>query len=220
MRSYVLFLVILIAVDRRAPAQAVSVGVKGGLPLADLPSGGQNESRLYLVGPSVEVRLPAGFAIEASALYRRIGNTARFGLLGINLDPANPMPTGAQGPIAVAYSRRERGNSWEFPLLGKYYFRQRVRGWQPFVGTGYAFRTVGFHSDSTQTNIDPSGVVHTFPIKNDLRSQLGIGATVAAGFRFRTGRVSMLPEVRYTRWGNSDGLNRKNALGLLLGISF
>jgi len=211
----------LIAVDRRAQAQAVSIGVKGGLPLADLPSGGQNESRLYLVGPSIEVRLPAGFAIEASALYRRIGSSARFGLLGISvLDPINPAPTGAQGPIVVAYTDRQRGNSWEFPVLGKYYFRRRVLGWRPFLGTGYAFRTVGFHNDSTQTNIDPSGVLHTFPIKNDFRSQLGIGATVAAGFRFRTGRVSMLPEVRYTRWGNSDNLNRKNAVGLLLGISF
>ncbi len=36
------------------------------------------ESRPYAIGPTVEVRLPAGFAIEASALYRRLGQTTAF----------------------------------------------------------------------------------------------------------------------------------------------
>jgi hypothetical protein len=63
-----------------AAAQPVSVGVLGGVPLIDQTQTYGNpldhdESRPYIIGPSLEVRLPAGFAIEADGLYQRIGST-------------------------------------------------------------------------------------------------------------------------------------------------
>ncbi len=69
------FFVILLA----APlcAQSISIGGKIGVPFAD-PMGRYGESRPYGIGPTVEVRLPAGFAIEASALYRRLGRTDSY----------------------------------------------------------------------------------------------------------------------------------------------
>jgi hypothetical protein len=33
----------------------------------------KDESRPYTIGPSVEFRLPVGFAVEIDALYRRLG---------------------------------------------------------------------------------------------------------------------------------------------------
>jgi hypothetical protein len=217
MRRYVLFFLVTTAGLHSAAAQAVSIGVKGGIPLTEATTR-QDESRPYIVGPSIEVRLPAGLAIEADALYRRIGNTVSFGYTpGANLViPGNNLLT----PVIFPFISRQRGNSWEFPLLGKYYLRPRTSAWQPFFGTGYAFRTVGLHDATTETITDASGASHMLSFKNDYRSSLGVGAVFAAGVRFHTGRFSFLPEVRYTRWGGSDNLIRKNEAGILLGISF
>jgi hypothetical protein len=215
MRTSFLFLVV-IAWVHSAAGQALSVGVKGGIPLLD-QTANNDESRPYLVGPSVEVRLPAGLAIEADALYQRIGNTVSFGYgqgvsiltTGFNL-LTNTLP----------FISRQRGNSWEFPLLGKYYFRPQSERWQPFVASGYALRTVGLHDATTETLADENGAVHTMSYKYDSRSSLGVGAVFAAGVRFRAGRFSFLPEARYTRWGGSDSLLRKNEAGAILGVSF
>jgi len=139
------------------------------------------------------------------ALYRRLGSTATYALF--------------QPPI-TSLINRIRGNSWEFPLLGKYYFRQRESGWQPYIGTGWSFRTVGFHSDGAETSTDVNGVTHTFSFQDSYRSDLAIGAVFSAGVRLHSGRLAFLPEVRYTRWGTADNVTRKNEAKFLLGISF
>jgi hypothetical protein len=217
MKTFVLFLVVTAGI-RSAAGQALSIGVKGGIPLVDRMSS-NDESRPYLVGPSVEVRLPAGLAIEGDALYQRIGNTGSFGY-----GSGSSVILAGTGPISLSpislFISRQRGNSWEFPLLGKYYFRPHSEGWQPFVATGYALRTVGFHNAITATLPDESGALHTTSSKYDSRSSLGVGAVFAAGVRFRAGRFSFLPEARYTRWGGSDNQLRKNEAGLMLGVSF
>lgn len=212
MREQVLSFGIFMMMACIASAQAVSIGVKGGVPLTDALDN-RDESRPYTIGPSIEIRLPAGFAIEAGALYRRIGNTTSFALR------QNLLPTSL---IAISFLiNRQRGNSWEFPLLGKYYFRPRATAWQPFIATGYAFRGIWFHDDGNETNTDPSGVSHTFTFHNDYRSSLGIGVVAAAGIRLHLGHFAILPEFRYTRWGGSDNNQiRKNEAGFLLGVNF
>lgn len=54
-----------------ASAQAVSFGVLGGVTLTD-PLSYRDESRPYIIGGSIEVRLPARFAVEADILYRAL----------------------------------------------------------------------------------------------------------------------------------------------------
>jgi hypothetical protein len=200
-------------------AQTISIGVKGGIPLNDPTSntfGTHDESPPYVVGASVEVKLPANFAIEADALYRRIGNTVNFGniaiLTGVNLSTT----------ATNAYINRTRGNSWEFPLLGKYYLREHsLMGWQPFLGTGFAFRTIGFSSTSTQVSVDSTGQSTILSGKGSYRSNLDVGATVAAGVRMRHGRMAIAPEFRYTRWGGADNNQVvRNDARFLLGLSF
>ena len=76
-------------------AQPFTLGIKAGAPLNDFIHTAQTQSvtsaliqnfnftsstRRYVVGPTIELRLPAGFAIEADALYRRMnynGSTPR-----------------------------------------------------------------------------------------------------------------------------------------------
>ena len=87
-------------------AQRISIGVKGGVPLND-PSGFGDESRRYIVGPSIEVRLMGNFAVEGAGLYQRAGNTTSFpGLFN----------TSSGDLTYVMYYSRQRGNEWQFPI--------------------------------------------------------------------------------------------------------
>src|SRR5690242_13211330 len=79
-------------------AQLVSIGVKGGIPLTD-PIRYNDESRRYVVGPSIEFRLPLHLAVEVDALYSRIGRSYSVSTL-----------SGTAGSI---FAIRDRGNSWE-----------------------------------------------------------------------------------------------------------
>jgi hypothetical protein len=195
-----------------ASAQLVSVGVKGGISITDPGYYSSDESHRYVVGPSVEVRLPFRYAVEADALYMRVGRTTIFNYPGIL-----PGTDTTQNTI----STRTRGNSWEFPILGKYYFNSPGHKVRPFLGTGYSFRTTWFHDDSTVTVLSPSPITSvTTPYKSDYRSSLQVGAAFTAGLRIGVGRMSVLPELRYTRWGSTDGTSRKNEAKFLLGISF
>jgi hypothetical protein len=174
----------------------VSVGVKGGVPLTERTSGG-DESKPYLFGPSIEFRLPLGFAVEVDALYQRIGNTVRF--------------YGEPG----FYSRR-RANEWQFPILGKYYFQPSTRRWRPYVGAGYSVRTAWAHIDGQTITADNQAL----PFGYDYRTPVEVGASFVAGLRYRVGRIAISPEFRYQRWSNDTGLTRKNDVQFLVGISF
>ena len=210
MKSHVLLFLLTAA---SASAQLVSFGAIGGVPFLSQNQGG-DESRRYVVGPSVEFRLPAGFAIEVDALYRRIGNTFSFEVI-----PANAALISL--PLITSDVNRERGNYWQFPVLGKYYFRPRNTAWQPFVGTGWALRTVAFHRNVNQTVLDANGNSHPTSFEYHSRSDVGVGAVFAAGVRFRVGKIALLPEVRYTYWGSTAQFAlRRNEGGVLLGISF
>ncbi len=197
---------ILIGGSGAASSQAVSFGVKGGIPFGDT-NGTHDESRPYIVGPSIEVRLPANFAIEVDGLYRRLGNSIGFSY--------------QLNSVSAAYFNRDRGNSWEFPFLGKYYFRSRSESWQPYVGTGWALRRTWFHSDASGFVTDESGGPRATNSHSDYVDSLGVGAVVAAGLRFHRGRLAFAPELRYTRWGSANfQRNPRNEGGILLGISF
>jgi len=194
-------------------AQPVSVGALGGVPLVEQTNSFEHdESRPYVIGPSVEVRLPAGFALEADALYQRVGGTFSFRLLTSNPEPV--------GPGTLASSNRLRANLWEFPLLGKYYFRRRSSGWQPFLGTGWALRFAEIHQAGSETSVDAQGALNTFSFNGSFRSDLEIGANFAAGVRFRVGHFALSPQVRCTRWGGQNNILRKNEAAAILGISF
>jgi hypothetical protein len=67
------------------PAGAVdwiSIGAKVGAPIAtptQVPGFlGSDESKWILMGPSVEFKLPRGFALEVDALYQRTGYSEQF----------------------------------------------------------------------------------------------------------------------------------------------
>jgi hypothetical protein len=108
-------------------------------------------------------------------------------------------------------------------VIGKFYFRERRERWQPYIGTGWSLQSVWWHHQGSTTTLNSSATPITVPFDSHDRSDLNVGATVVTGVRVRTGRVSLLPEIRYTRWGgNVQGFapNRKNDAGVYLGIRF
>src|SRR4051812_31923333 len=203
--------VLILFAGTAAAQQFVSVGVKGGISLTEHRDLYNDQAKNYVVGPSIEFRLPFRFAAEIDALYMRVGSSYT-----ISLPPGTGAPS---GPITTL-SRRERGNAWEFPVLGKYYFTERGSRLRPFLGTGYSFRTTWFHDDF-QSVVSASPLPpQIVPTKNDFRSPFQIGATFTGGVRFQAGRIAITPEFRYIRWSNNYDSVRKNDAKFLLGISF
>jgi len=188
-------------------AQWISPGVKGGVAIT-APGASNNEGKRYEVGPSVEFRLPARFAVEFSALYSRAGASTLFYYA--------PMQGGQQ---TTAY--RTRGNHWQFPLLGKYYFRSEHQSWRPYLGTGYTFRTTWYEIKGQTTSVDPiSNTTTTSDFQSHFRSAVDVGAMAAGGVRLQVGRVKVLPEIRYSRFSEANSFYRKNQVTFLMGITF
>lgn len=163
-------------------AQSISVGVKGG-GFFTKPAERADDSRPYVVGPSFEIGLPARFAVEVNALYSRFG-TSNFG------------------------TTPRRGHSWEFPVLGKYYFADRDAAVRPYASSGFAFRNIWF-DENNRFN------------RNTAATDPAVGAVMGGGAMFKVGFLRLSPEIRYTRWGGYNfPATNPNQLQGLLGITF
>lgn len=212
-------LVFFLLATQDANAQLVSFGVKGGLPLTDAVGGnfgGASEARRYTAGPMLELRLPASFAFEANVLYKRTGYRA------------------SQTDGGITSIGRVRANSWEFPMLVKYYLPVAPAA-RPFVHGGYVIRrlsgiqghlhifgnTPGRFSIDATLPVSASTVVRVNPTH---------GIAAGAGLRLRAGRPHVAPEARYTRWTgrpfDDQGprgfflQSSQNQVELLVGLSF
>jgi hypothetical protein len=208
MKKHIAMFAFILLGTSSAFAQAVSFGVKGGIPMIDQTSQGNDESQPYIVGPSVEFRLPAGFALEVDALYQRVGTTLYSGQIGAG--------TGLNS-VTGSGSDRIRGNDWEIPVLGKYYFHRNAAKWQPYIATGWALRVIGVTDNASFTSSTP---IVTTQATSNYKSDVGVGAVAALGVRYKVGRLAILPEVRYTRWGSNTPWMNQNEATFLLGINF
>jgi hypothetical protein len=180
--------------------QSISAGVKVGVPLIDPTTGGSDESQPYILGGFLEFRLPASFAIEADLLYQRVGESSTI--------------YESVGAFGVSMAQRLRGNDWQVPFLGKYYFGHRSTGFQPYIATGWALRIVGIDETFAETGSSP------VPANESYRSGIGVGAVAAVSVRIGTQKLALTPEFRYTRWGSSTSWLNQNELSFLLGISY
>ena len=212
MRQTALAILLVVSGSLVASAQSVSVGVVGGGSLVT-PNIYTDDSHRYIAGPSVEVRLPRGFAVEADALYQRVGTTFSYAFI-----PSGPdlLPF---YPYALSGVTRTVGSVWQFPVLGKYYFNRSSK-FQPFVGLGPELRTIGWRTDSSAVIVSgPSTTPITSSSSSESRSN-SVGAVAVAGMRFQKGRLKLSPQFRFTRWSRQQGSLRTNEAGLMLGIHF
>ncbi len=186
-------------------AQPIGVGVKIGVPFngtfKDIGNFNSDTKR-YIVGPSLELRLPAGLAIEGSALYNRVNLSG---------------PLAATGSVIGGLVDTD---SWEFPVLLKKKFggtNAGVAAIRPFVGAGASFRYLSGLGD-LPNYITGRGAVD----KNNT------GFVVGGGVEFRALFLKISPEIRYTRWGSESFISgfgniwkfNQNQGQFLVGISF
>lgn len=116
----------LLCASTLAFSQPFTAGIKVGLPLTDflntVNGTASTSTNRYIVGPMVELRLPAGLGIEFNALYRHFDYTDIVG------STANAVTsTGSSG-------------AWEFPLVAKYKFPSRIV--RPYLEAGVAWDTL------------------------------------------------------------------------------
>ena len=212
MRTHLIPALLLVGAVNSA-AQTVQFGALGGITATDPDAFGRGESKRYVIGPSVEVRFLQGkIGIELDALYRRAGESFAF--------ESGPPPPEYTGPPPVTrFYLRSRTNSWEFPLLGKYYFRSGQDRWRPFLGTGYVLRAQWRKAESTSYVQGEST-----PRNNTQSASTGpdIGATVIAGVEIKSvARMSFQPQIRYTRWSSHSDFTRPlNHVDIGLGLRF
>jgi hypothetical protein len=189
-------------------AQPIGLGIKGGMPLGDLfearTNGFDTETKRYVIGPMVELRLPAGLAIEVDALYSR----ANFSSV-----------LGAAGSLITAPFNT---NSWEFPILLKKKFGGAdavAASARPYVGAGASFRRLsGLTNIGSFITGNRTGEVD----RNNTGFVVGGGVEIKALF------IRIAPEVRFTYWGTdhfTEGLanvfKTNKAQGqVLLGLYF
>jgi len=202
-------------------AQSVSFGVKGGVPLTSVAesNGPSPGAKRYIVGPMIEIGLPFAFAFEADALYRRTGYDTIAGGLG------------------TVSNTRLRANSWEFPLLAKYYFGPSTVPVRFYATGGYVLRymsgfDISVHSYGTDlfTGRPIDFTTHIGSTQDYVRDNPAHGFVVGGGARFHVGHFAVAPEGRYTRWGGitfdqfgSHGFfvqSRQNQADVLVGITF
>lgn len=196
----------------------LSVGVKGGWFVKDLfdsgrdsfsffntspfdfRSGSRGDAREkgYLVGPSVEARLPFRLSAEFDALYSRLNGESYAATF------SNGTPT------ATPY--RATANRWEFPVLVKYRI-PAGRTIHPFVGAGPSFSLLA------QEKYRAQGSSST--INRDPRN-FGTGLAITGGVSFGYAGLRFTPEIRYTRRERSTFIlpTSQDGVQALVGISF
>src|SRR4051812_23179172 len=174
-------------------AGPLGFGLKGGVPLTDFTNAVSNgrfdytsKTQRYIVGPTVELRIAAGFGFEADALYRRFNYNGVF-----------------SGTLTSTSSTS--GSAWEFPILAKYRFPTPIA--RPYIAGGIAWETLQGLKQDVRTTLANAGITSTntpaeLQHKNTTGFVLGFGLDVHALV------IHISPELRYTRWGAQHFLDQ------------
>ena len=215
MRSLIACLALFSVAPVEASAQLLDVGVKGGVRgTSDLNGRSllSGESKRYILGPAVTVNLPLNLGVEVDALFRSFGYSS------------------SSGNFAGFAFIRERSNSWEFPVIGKYRFP--LRSLRPFVGAGVNTRTVsGSRVSSGASLVGLGPEVPFFNLRVDTHYPTTMGLVVTGGLEWKLRHFTIAPELRYQRWsqpfldqvgggGSYDLHSNQNEAFLILGLSW
>jgi hypothetical protein len=176
-------------------------GFKAGVPLTPAveTNRGDSEAHPYRVGPTLEIGLLPALALEVSALYRRTGYSA---------DRSSPL---------VSTFTRTRANSWEFPMLAKWYISPNGR-LRTFISGGYVFRNLWNVEETVRsrgTNFmtgEPFDITTRTDPQYVLQDNPTHGASAGFGIRFHAGYVQISPQIHYTRW-NGQPFNEAGSQG-------
>ncbi len=174
------------------------------------------DHRLTL-GPMVELRLPRRFAVEVSALYRRVQYISETRVREIS--PSDFLPFDQTLRIET------RARNLDVPVILKYRFSSRPV--QPFVGVGGAARWVFGVERRFPTSSGPLRVPESLQLPPELSRRWSGGAVVTAGLEWRISALRIAPEIRYYRWASptfrdveGGWFSHANQLELLFSVGF
>lgn len=196
-----------------APAQIVSFGVRGGVPVTNAMPGRYFSTLSYVdtgrwtIGPTIEFHLPFHLSIEVDALFRgyRSGN-------------ASTLRLGAELP-SILYSFQQDVKAWDFPLLLKYRFPGRAI--RPFVNAGASWTHESVDAVWSHTCLGPGSCypqegIGPFTGGQFVTSRTREGFVGGAGVEFKVQHFKLAPELRYTRLADP----RTNQFAVLFGVTF
>ncbi|MGH9613224.1 MAG: hypothetical protein ACRD4P_09120 [Bryobacteraceae bacterium] len=199
----------LAAISTTLSGQPIGFGIKAGIPLTDpvqvQNAGQQVNTHRWIVGPTVEVRLPFHFAVEADALYRTFD---------YHTELSQVLPASIKASTSL----------WEVPLLVKY----RLPGvplMHPFVDAGPVWGRASLSATASCSGVLCGTLQGT---RNFSGIYNGAGFTLGGGLEIHPLLLRIAPEIRYTHWGpaifgHSFGANEQfaqNQAEFLVGISF
>jgi hypothetical protein len=190
-------------------------GARGGIPfdlsiqsningVAGALSSQSFDRPAFLAGPTFTAVLKDRVAIELDALYTPVEGR-----------------TGAT-TAALTTTSSTHGRTWEFPVLADY------RVLKPSVGLYFggglvAGALTGGTTEIRTTNTQTGETAVRSEAFNTPASQLP-AVVVNGGMEWRSGRIVIRPELRYTRWSSvSESVNavhHPNQFEYLVGISF
>ena len=229
MKTTALFMVLLIVPSFLAPAQRISFGVTGGVPISNAsqddaqacfdtrsaPSApnqtlcGPNRffSKPYTVGPTIALRLPWRFSFEAGMLYERF-----------HKDVAHGVAVLAGGGVSnFGQYFGASANGWLFPLLLRYDFGGRRLS--PFVDAGPTLRHLGaFNGAGVELNFFLQPLPSSFHIESG--RDLDVADTLGAGLRWHAGAFDISPEIRFLHWTSAYYQPVQNRAMLMLSVMF
>ena len=194
--------------DGSPPASSGVVFVAAALlPVSPLVTSSTGQQR-YTVGPNVEFAFTNHISVQFNPLYKLFSSSYSYSSALATI-PSTPF---------ISYSARS--NTWEFPLIGKYYFRRPEASWRFFAGTGYSFETAWTTQRGFETTIVTPQSTVTVPIDSSYRSPTVTGTVFSEGASWNRGRWALAPELRYTRWSTGSGPRSRNQFDLLLNVRF
>lgn len=194
---------------------SVSAGVKLGAPINDPSSrtsvySTYNQSR-WTGGPTVELHLPYGFAIEFDALYRSY-RSAYSGAFQFG-----------QNVNAYTFTNAQNTDVWDLPLMLKKRFQ--IGSFRPFVTAGYFWsressqNTYAYVCTGPQGSCLPPELLGPGPGYGRSSSSYVVqGPTAGTGIEFKTRYVWISPEVRFSR--PTNGYPRDSRFTGMVGFTF
>ncbi len=174
-------------------AQRVGIGIKAGVPLTDVLKPGA-----ITQGKVDTTRLTIGPVIDLRLPF------------GLGLETGALYKRFRQTGMAGSTNVDQTGKSWEFPILAKV----RLPGAlvHPYVEGGYSY--------SRLTDIvKPFQTAVTNP-KDLVASVTRPGFVMGAGMEIGSGKLRLVPGLRWTRYSESSFIPSKNAIDFLVGLMF
>lgn len=174
-----------------AVAQPIGFGVKGGLPMNDFLNAASSQNfrfdattNRYIIGPSVELRLPFGLGVELDVLYRHFGYSSFSSTSGIT---------------TTSIDARTSGSAWEFPLVGKYKFKTGFI--RPYVEAGVSWDRLSGLTQAVTTTVASVTRSSSTSSPTELNKDTTRGFVMGVGVDIKAILIHVSPEIRYTRWG-------------------